>query len=225
MSITTRHNSANVATRIDLDHEGNIKKRQPCARSVGTTVTLRNLFETLPVRRRDFLRNIKKEFTKMCQILQAYCLVTRGVRIICSNQSAKGVKSVVIQTNGSQDILNNISAVFGNRQIKDILELKSPLRDNNDATVLPNVLLDQLQTDIGDSFHLTKDDIIKFYDTQFKLEGYISSCVHGAGRSSKDRQYFYVNSRPCDPKNVRLTNKRFFAFASLIYVFLHSVLS
>ncbi|KAM7345807.1 mismatch repair endonuclease PMS2 isoform 2-T2 [Cochliomyia hominivorax] len=202
MSITTRHKSTDVAIKIDLDHEGKIKKRQPCARSIGTTVTLINLFETLPVRRRDFVRNIKKEFAKMCQILQAYCLVSRGVRIICSNQSLKGAKAVVVQTHGSQDVLANISAIFGSRQVNDILELKCPLK-NSDGQIIPaDLLMEQLQIDIGESFRFTKEDIMQLYDSKFKLEGYISSCAHGSGRSSKDRQYFFVNSRPCDPKNI-----------------------
>ncbi|XP_023294988.2 mismatch repair endonuclease PMS2 isoform X1 [Lucilia cuprina] len=202
MSITTRHKSTEVAIKIDLDHDGKIKKRQPCARGVGTTVTLTNLFETLPVRRRDFVRNIKKEFTKMCQILQAYCLVSRGVRIICSNQTLKGAKSIVVQTHGSQDILANVSSIFGSRQVNDILPLKCPLKDSNGVDIPANLLMEQLQNDVGESFRLTKEDILQLYDSQFKLEGYISSCEHGSGRSSKDRQYFFVNSRPCDPKNI-----------------------
>lgn len=202
MSITTRHKTTEVAIKIDLDHEGKIKKKQPCARGIGTTVTLSSLFETLPVRRRDFVRNIKKEFTKMCQILQAYCLGSRGVRIICSNQTANGAKSIVVQTHGSHDILANVSAIFGSRQVNDILEMKCPLKDSDGVAIPANILMEQLQSDIGDSLCLTKDDILQLYDSHFKLEGYISSCAHGSGRSSKDRQYFYVNSRPCDPKNV-----------------------
>ena len=37
----------------------------------------------------------------------------------------------------------------------------------------------------------------------FRLEGCISSCAHGQGRSATDRQFFYVNSRPCEPAKVR----------------------
>lgn len=37
----------------------------------------------------------------------------------------------------------------------------------------------------------------------FQLEGYISSCAHGQGRSTTDRQFFYVNSRPCEPTKVK----------------------
>ncbi|TMW54688.1 hypothetical protein DOY81_000219 [Sarcophaga bullata] len=193
MTITTRHKSTDVAVKIELDHEGKIQKRQPCARSVGTTVALTNLFETLPVRRRDFVRNIKKEFSKMCQILQAYCLVSRGVRIICSNQTPKGAKSIIVQTHGSLNILENISAVFGNRQINEVLEIKSPLKNSENEDIPVETLMEELQADLGDSFRLTKDDITQLYETEFKLEGFISSCTHGSGRSSKDRQYYYIS--------------------------------
>ena len=34
----------------------------------GTTVVLENLFSTLPVRHKEFVRNLKKEFGKMVQV-------------------------------------------------------------------------------------------------------------------------------------------------------------
>ncbi|KAL7737354.1 hypothetical protein ACLKA6_012965 [Drosophila palustris] len=203
MAIQTRHKSTDVALKIELDHEGRIKKRSPCARGVGTTVSLSNLFATLPVRRRDFTRNIKKEFNKMCQILQAYCLVTKGVRIICSNQSPKGVKSVVVQTHGAQDELANISAVFGARQVADLVPLKSPFEAGklNEERLRAEL---QSSSDVADSTctQFSAEDVERLNQADFQLEGYISSCRHGAGRSTRDRQFFYVNSRPCEPKNI-----------------------
>ncbi|EDW62209.1 mismatch repair endonuclease PMS2 isoform X1 [Drosophila virilis] len=203
MAIQTRHKSADVALKIELDHEGKIKKRSPCARGVGTTVTLSNLFATLPVRRRDFTRNIKKEFNKMCQILQAYCLVTRGVRIICSNQTPKGVKSVLLQTHGAQDVLANISAIFGVRQVADLVPLKSPFEAGE---ISEERLRAELQS-ASDTAETTciafgAEDVERLNQAGFQLEGYISSCRHGAGRSTRDRQFFFVNARPCEPKNI-----------------------
>uniref|UniRef100_A0A1I8PFE9 MutL C-terminal dimerisation domain-containing protein n=1 Tax=Stomoxys calcitrans TaxID=35570 RepID=A0A1I8PFE9_STOCA len=200
MSITTRHKNSDVAVRIEMDHEGKIISRHPCARTVGTTVTLSNIFEKLPVRRRAFVKNVKKEFNSMCQILQAYCLVCTGVRIKCTNQTPKGNKTVVVQSHGSLDVLSNISAIFGTRQSNDILEIKSPLSDSRGDMKTVDVLMGELQDDLGDANSLDEDDVKQILGS--KLEGYISSCSHGCGRSSKDRQYFYVNFRPCDPKNI-----------------------
>ncbi|XP_053967494.1 mismatch repair endonuclease PMS2 isoform X2 [Anastrepha ludens] len=218
--VATRHASHDVGTRMELDHEGRIKKRSPCARSVGTTVTLTNLFATLPVRRRDFVRNIRKEFNKMCQILQAYCLVARGVRIICSNQTVKGAKLVVMQTHGSQDILANIAAVFGNRQTTELLPLKTPCNEGQELT--EESLRAELQVEVGaaDSMEITSEDIAQLKAAHFQLEGFVSSCSHGAGRSSKDRQYFYINSRPCDLKNIsKIVNDTYHRYNSHQYPF------
>ena len=41
----------------------------------GTTVTLTNLFASLPVRRKDLEKNAKREFTKALNLLHAYALV------------------------------------------------------------------------------------------------------------------------------------------------------
>ena len=35
-----------------------------------------------------------------------------------------------------------------------------------------------------------------------RLEGYISLCAHGMGRSSTDRQFFFINGRPFDSSKV-----------------------
>lgn len=42
----------------------------------------------------------------------------------------------------------------------------------------------------------------------FDFDGFISSCAHGHGRSTTERQFFYVNSRPCEPNKVmKLVNE------------------
>nr|XP_055148307.1 mismatch repair endonuclease PMS2 isoform X18 [Symphalangus syndactylus] len=42
----------------------------------------------------------------------------------------------------------------------------------------------------------------------FYISGFISQCMHGVGRSSTDRQFFFINRRPCDPAKVsRLVNE------------------
>lgn len=197
MTIVTRHSSTSVGLRVELDHDGRIKKKTPCARQVGTTVTLSNLFSTLPVRKREFTRNIKKEFSKMCHILQGYCLVSKGVRIMCTNFNSKGIKSLILATNGSQNYLENIGAVFGAKQVSDLVEFKSPF-DGDNLTM--DSLRDLNETD--SSFQITEDDIEMINTKQFELQGWISSCDHGKGRGSKDRQYFFVNSRPCESHNI-----------------------
>ena len=57
---------------------------------VGTTVCVEELFSTLPVRHKEFVRNAKKEFARMVQTLTAYCLVSNAVKITCTNLLESG---------------------------------------------------------------------------------------------------------------------------------------
>ncbi|XP_058065931.1 mismatch repair endonuclease PMS2 [Anopheles bellator] len=206
MVITTRHRTAHHATKLTLNHDGRIQTRLPCARSVGTTVTLSNLFATLPVRRKEFQRNIKRDFLRMCQILQAYCLVSVKVRIICTNQSAKGAKTVFLSTHGADNVLDNIRALFGPQQTRELLELKQAIGSNGKIQDLD-------ESDFDDGLALTQEEVDNFNLSQYTIEGYISSCAHGAGRSSKDRQFYYVNSRPCEPRQIsKLVNDAYHRF-------------
>lgn len=117
LSIVTHHSSQAAATRLEYDHNGKLLSKNACARDVGTTVSLQHLFSTLPVRHREFLRNIKREFSKLVHVLQGYCLVSTGVRITCSNQVEKGKKTTIVSTNGSKQVKDNITCVFGPKQV------------------------------------------------------------------------------------------------------------
>ena len=58
--VTTRHQSQPVASRIEYDSNGAIRSVSKCAREQGTTLSLQRLFHSLPVRHKEFLKNLKK---------------------------------------------------------------------------------------------------------------------------------------------------------------------
>ncbi len=60
--------------------EGQLDSLPKAARQRGTTVSVTGLFAKLPVRRREFEKNVKREYAKAQAWLQAYALVSRGVR-------------------------------------------------------------------------------------------------------------------------------------------------
>lgn len=55
----------------------------------GTTITLSGLFKPLPVRRKEFERTAKREFTKALGILTAYALVPASA---CPAEGKSGVR-------------------------------------------------------------------------------------------------------------------------------------
>ncbi|XP_039438936.1 mismatch repair endonuclease PMS2 [Culex pipiens pallens] len=203
MVIVTRHETAPHGTKLELNHRGVITKRSPIARAVGTTVSLSNLFSTLPVRKKEFQKNVKKEFFKMSQILQAYCLVSTGVRIICTNQKKKGQKEVVMSTQGTGSVLDNITTVFGTKQTAELVQLKQAIGTNGK-------ILDLNESDFDENISMTQEEVDSLNLSRYTIEGYISSCAHGSGRSARDRQFFFVNSRPCEPKQIiKLVNETY----------------
>ncbi len=77
-SILTRHSSTESATRLEYDSSGLIKSKTSCARSIGTTVSIENVFYSLPVRHKEFMKNLKREYHKLMHVIQCYCLISEG---------------------------------------------------------------------------------------------------------------------------------------------------
>lgn len=228
LTVTTRHKNSNYATKIEYDLKGNIVKTTPCSRQIGTTVTCTNLFHSLPVRQKEFHNNVKREFNKMTHLLYAYCLISIGVKITCTNQASSNTKSVVVETHGSS-YKDNIASIFGLKQLQTIIEIKPEytqnIKDNIFKGLSSEVAHDQqsfviedvdinLSEDSNDneSEAIAKDEIksqgYKNIVKPFEFIGFVSSCEHGRGRSSTDRQFFFVNNRPCEPiKITKLINE------------------
>lgn len=146
-------------------------------------------------------------------------------RITCSNQTSSNAKSLIVATQGSTSYKDNISCVFGVKQLQSILEIKpeivSNIKENifrglaenveqmTDSEELADVEIDLSEdsndTEIPDSQEAQKPVKCKGYKnvtTPVEFTGFISSCAHGSGRSSTDRQFFYVNNRPCEPTKI-----------------------
>ncbi|PVD37839.1 hypothetical protein C0Q70_00441 [Pomacea canaliculata] len=201
VTIITRHDSADVGTKLVIDGNGKIVSRSPIPRQRGTTVMVQNLFYSLPVRHREFQRNLKREFGKMMQVLNAYCLINTTVRISCHNQTGKGNRMTMVCTNGNPSVKANIADVFGPKQLMSIM----PFEQHNPTE------------DIYTEFGIRPD---RSQTCNLRIEGFISKCEHGQGRSSADRQYVFINKRPCDAHKVlRVVNEVYHSYNRHQYPF------
>lgn len=197
--IITRHNSDEFGSRITYDNNGRIIRQEVSAREQGTTVVLSNLFSTLPVRKREFAKNLKREFNKMCHLLHAYCLVCKNIRFSCTNQTK--TISCVVTTEGGNTIRENIISIFGTKQISTLIDVELTPPDD----------------DVRKEYDLKSDERLPF-----SFELIISSVAHGHGRSTTDRQFFYVNSRPCElTKVTKLINDVYRQFNNNQYPFVY----
>uniref|UniRef100_A0A8R7QTT0 DNA mismatch repair protein PMS1 n=1 Tax=Triticum urartu TaxID=4572 RepID=A0A8R7QTT0_TRIUA len=113
LTVETRTKDESVGTHLEFEHSGVVISERKIARQVGTTVTIEKLFSTLPVRGKEFSRNIRKEYGKVISLLHAYALIAKGVRLLCTNTVGKNSKMVVVKTQGSSSLKDNIITVFG----------------------------------------------------------------------------------------------------------------
>ncbi|KAJ8915847.1 hypothetical protein NQ315_004660 [Exocentrus adspersus] len=202
--VITKHSTADLATKISYDKHGNIVSEDATARETGTTVRLQKLFSTLPVRRKDFLKNLKREFNKMCQLLYAYCLASKGIKFTCTNVTNKGSKNTIVATEGHKTVRENIINLFGAKQISTLIDVELAHPDKD------------ILNDYGINTELNET-------LPFNFEFLISSVIHGSGRSSTDRQFYFINARPCEPSKImKLVNEIYkqFNVAQYPFVFL-----
>ncbi|XP_073399173.1 mismatch repair endonuclease PMS2 [Dendrobates tinctorius] len=200
LSIFTCHKSAKVGTRLVFDQNGKIIKKSPLPRQQGTSVSVQQLFYTLPVRHKEFQRNTKKEFAKMVQVLQAYCIISTGVRINCTNQVGQGKRTPVVCSTSSS-MKENIGAVFGQKQLQNLIPF---------VQLLPS-------DGVCEEYGLNPADVQGGF---YNITGYISQCDHGVGRSATDRQFYFINQRPCDPaKVIKIVNEAYHSFNRHQYPF------
>lgn len=170
---TATAEEAPMGTVLDYAQDGTLREERKAARTRGTTVSVTQLFAHLPVRRRELEKNIKREYAKAHAILQAYALISHGVRWNSTLTSSGGRRQtqLVVQSGTADSYLRtNVAALFGAKAA---------------AALMP------LSLDV----QLPKPD--PFSDAlTVGVRGLVSRPNSGCGRSSGDRQFFYLNGRP-----------------------------
>ncbi|EPB66719.1 MutL dimerization domain protein [Ancylostoma ceylanicum] len=118
LTVITRDRSASVGSKLRFDHSGNIVDQSSVARSIGTTVLVENLFETLPVRRKEYEKTAKKEFGRLLTAVQSFALSRPDVKFICSNTVA-GKRVQPVCTPGKATVREVVVNLFGGRTDKN----------------------------------------------------------------------------------------------------------
>ncbi|KAJ4482401.1 DNA mismatch repair protein [Lentinula aciculospora] len=187
---TATSDKAPMGATLQLDKRGEIESKAKGVRQRGTTILLTSLFAPLPVRRKELERNIKREFSKSLALLYAYALgpccglgSDRAVRFSVTNQPDKGY--VYVRT--------GTTALWGPKALDGVIDL--------------DLEFEVLKKSKGQ--HRDKENVDLGEDTfKIQIKGLISSPTPipgsgstprpgNSGRSATDRQFFYVNGRPC----------------------------
>jgi DNA mismatch repair protein PMS2 len=182
--ITARVEDGAVGKRLDFEVSGKLKGTSVVAAQRGTTVIVENLFHSLPVRRKELEKNIKREYGKVTTLLNSYACISVGVRYAVSNQMPKGKKVVVFSTKSNTTTKENVVNVFGAKMLLALVKLDLKL---------------DMEPSKGPSTQSARDRSTQAADRsrEVLIQGHISRPVFGEGRQAPDRQMFFVNSRPC----------------------------
>jgi DNA mismatch repair protein PMS2 len=182
--ITARVEDGAVGKRLDFEVSGKLKGTSVVAAQRGTTVIVENLFHSLPVRRKELEKNIKREYGKVTTLLNSYACISVGVRYSVSNQMPKGKKVSVFSTKSNTTTKENIVNVFGAKTLLALVKLDLKL---------------EMEPSKGPSTQSSWDWSTQAADRsrEVLIQGHISRPVFGEGRQAPDRQMFFVNSRPC----------------------------
>lgn len=210
--ITTQ--TAPKAIRLEYDSMGNLTNKHIVSRNKGTTVQVTDLFNNLPVRRKEFVRTSRRQFSKTISLLQSYAMIQEKVRITVSNVTQTGKKSIILATRISpgkpNPILQNVKSIFGSSS--------GNILDSINLTLDLNPFKEQITR----RFTKLHEDLIPLdeIDYKIKIEGYISKNSFGCGRNTKDRQYIYINKRPIEyPSLVKCCNEIYRSFNNVQYPF------
>lgn len=208
--VTARSDSGAKGSRLDFERSGELKATSVTAAPRGTTVVVEDIFHNLPVRQKELVRHIKREYSKLLGILQAYACIGEGVRFSLSNQIPKGKRNVVFATKVNPTTKENIANVFGAKTMSALIPI------DLDLELKPTHSTQALSTSTRPAES----------ERRVSIRGHMSKPSYGEGRQAPDRQMFFVNSRPCGlPQIAKAFNEAYrtynvsqspFVFANLI---------
>ncbi|KAF9066496.1 hypothetical protein BDP27DRAFT_1423871 [Rhodocollybia butyracea] len=218
---TATVDKAPMGAVLELDKRGEPKSRGKGVRQRGTTVLLVSPFAPLPVRRKELERNIKREFGKALTLLNAYALgpccglgvdlTRKAVRLSVTNQPEKGAKTTHISlplstSNGSTPSLRTVragtTALWGSKALDGVIDLELEFDvPKIKAKVKGRKSKANDEDEVEETFKISVQGLIS---SPTPTPGSGSTPRPGtAGRTATDRQFFYVNGRPCTMNKIQ----------------------
>jgi len=193
VTISTRSENDSIGCELTFDNSGHCIKQKSQVRNIGTTLTLKELFYSLPVRRKTFTKNAKRDYQKMIDLISGYAMILMGIKIHVVH-SLNGQRNTVLRTQGSLSQLDCIDNIYGNKQAENLQLIKTEL----------NEFFNEINNNNNNNYYNNENnpnnetiDLLNKYGI-YTITGYISKLLGGAGRNLNDRHHLAINGRPVD---------------------------
>ncbi|CRH03120.1 DNA mismatch repair protein PMS1, putative [Plasmodium relictum] len=125
LNITTKNDESEHGYLLKFDKLGKLVHEEPIARLRGTTVSCENIFKNIPIRKKDFIKNIKTQLSQLLLLMQQYAIIYHQIKFSINNiVVTKGVTKNInlLMTNGNDNIIKNFYSIFGKRNIGNLME-------------------------------------------------------------------------------------------------------
>ena len=202
--LTCTANTYPRANQLEFNSMGELIKNTPHSGKKGTSITISNLFSNLPVRKKDFEKNFKREFNKTATNLTNYAIIYPQIRFVVFNVSGKNhKKNLILSTQGGErnTVIKNMVSIFGINGNSGLVPFEIETPDI------------QMKFKLKSSGELPTTGVMKL-----KFVGVISNSSFGMGRLSTDRQFFFINNRPVTLKSFgKCINEVYRTFNSVQY--------
>jgi DNA mismatch repair protein PMS2 len=140
VTIITRHASASIGTKLIFDGEGQVISRVPCPREVkfysilnlnlflfqiGTTVSIRLLFNRFPVRRTELQSHSKREFSQALNIIQSFAIISRQIQFfqVLSSSDNHPPTHPLLTLTPSTSLKDTLAQIFGQKILESIIHI------------------------------------------------------------------------------------------------------
>ncbi|GLC44959.1 hypothetical protein PLESTB_000668600 [Pleodorina starrii] len=236
LSVVTRTAEQAAGVRLEYDHEGHLTGRSAAPRAVGTTVAVKNLFATLPVRHKEFLRNLKREFARAVSVLQAYALISTHARLIVTNQAGKGAARTTVFTTAApapayEAYVTTAAASGGGGGSGSAASLPGCLGAVLASAAGAAAAAAAADPRVAAELAALRDNVVAVFggrvaeslealvlpedaETGVRVVGWVSRAGCGL-RGDASRQFIFLNGRPVDlPKAARVLNDSFKSLSS-----------
>lgn len=192
LSVTTcTKATAPRGTSLVYATDGRLVSRKVVPAQVGTQVKVANLFAGLPVRRKDFEKNAKRDLAHAVKAVEATAIAQPSVRFELVHITARG-RTTVLNTTGSGALRKVIGEVVNPRLAPSLVDFSFSVESTGWVSAT-------LQT-IGRA--ATTSTIV--------FTGIMSPPTWNTGTATSDRQLCSINRRPCNlPQICRVFNEQF----------------
>lgn len=122
VTITTKSKSSSTGTRLEYKKNGTNCKIEPRARGNGTTVTVKKLFHSLPVRMRELEQTAKRQYDKVVKLIYEQVLARPNIKFtLCKMEKLEKKNDF---THGGTTLESCITTIFGSKILDTLLAIR-----------------------------------------------------------------------------------------------------